>query len=1288
MENKESRRNPNPREGANIVSVTLFKWLFGTYYTGYKRELEISDLYAPLKDHSSHNLGNQLSCLWQEECDRCQKTKKKYAPSLSKTLVRCFSCDIISFGVCLGILELIIRIAQPIILAYLLRYFSGQHDMEKSEAFIWGSGIVIELLLECLTYHPIMYAMMHIGMKIRVACCSLIYRKLLKISRSAPDSKTSVGQIINLLSNDVNRLDYSVLSSHYLWISPIQTAIIAYLLYKEVDMAASLGLFALLLFVPILLVYGKLVSYFITKLVCKTDERLKLTYEIIKGIKVIKMYAWEKPFALLINRSRKKEVKVVRNNLVTSEICWSFDLYVPRICIFLTILAYVFFGNDINAEKVYMVTAYYNIIRTTLYLMFPLAIKELSEALVSLKRLQIFLMSNETQNLLINKNYVKSQISNSDALSMKNVTVKWNSRSKFEALKQLNFRIKPKSLTAIIGQVGAGKTTIFHTILSEVPWATGQVEINGKISYASQEAWIFTSSIRQNILFGKPMNKDRYDKVIDVCQLRRDLQLLPCGDNTLASEKGANLSGGQCSRINLARAIYYEADIYLLDDPLSAVDTHVSKAIFEECIKTFLKDKTVVLITHQCHLLKHVDHIIYIENGKTYIEGTYSELLGSEIDLKKMMRFENESDEIPDNDERAATEDSVASKSTDFYQEENEELESRTLGKIKLQTYSKYLAAAGSILLVAFTLLICVACQLASTGSDYFITYWVNMEEKGANFTILEDDVFRGRSWYIYVYGSIVIFTVFITLIQSCIFFNMCMKISKNLHAWILKSIIHAKMSFFNSNPVGRIMNRFSKDMGIIDTRLPQTLMDVVTIGLKTISVIILVLIVNVWFILPVVFISITAYLLRKFYIKPCRSIKRLEGITRSPVFNHVSASIQGLTTIRALHAQNILTREFDNHQDLHSSAWFLFFSGSRAFGMYIEMLTAFFLAIVVYSLLAIHEISLAGDVGLIVTQILMLSGSLQWGIRQTTELENQMTSVERILEYADIPQEPVLDNNVESRPLDKWPKNGKIEFKNVDLIYDRQNNLALMNLNFIAEPDEMIGVVGRTGAGKSSIISAIFRLVDIKGEILIDDVPTDQIPLQDLRSRISIIPQEPVLFAGSLRNNLDPFEEHSDHVLWLALEDVELKQCLDSDLGLDMLVMEGGSNFSVGQRQLLCLARAIIRNHKILILDEATANVDPGTDELIQRAIRKKLKNCTVIVVAHRLNTVIDSDKILVMDAGQVKEFDHPYILLQKKDGIFSNMVKQTGAFMAKSLHDIAKSNYESKNNFITTRL
>ena len=463
------------------------------------------------------------------------------------------------------------------------------------------------------------------------------------------------------------------------------------------------------------------------------------------------------------------------------------------------------------------------------------------------------------------------------------------------------------------------------------------------------------------------------------------------------------------------------------------------------------------------------------------------------------------------------------------------------------------------------------------------------------------------------------------------------MRASMRLHDRMFRSISRATMRFFNTNTSGRVLNRFSKDMGAIDELLPIALIDCVQIGLALLGIIVVVGTANPWLMIPTLVIGIIFYYLRVIYLATSRSVKRLEGITRSPVFGHLNATLQGLATIRSFDAGEVLVSEFDHHQDLHSSAWYIFIASSRAFGFWLDIFCLIYIALVTLSFLVLGdsddpEGTPGGNVGLAITQSIGLTGMFQWGMRQSAELENQMTSVERVLEYSNVESEPPLESTPDKKPRDTWPEEGRVEFKNVYMRYSPLDPPVLKNLNFVVLPHEKVGIVGRTGAGKSSLISALFRLSDLEGEIEIDGVKTSEIGLHDLREKISIIPQEPFLFSGTLRSNLDPFDSYEDARLWEALEEVELKE-----MGLDAHINEGGSNLSVGQRQLVCLARAIIRNNPILVLDEATANVDPRTDGLIQKTIRRKFENRTVLTIAHRLNTVMDSDRILVMDAGSV---------------------------------------------------
>ncbi|KAG5868529.1 hypothetical protein JTB14_032276 [Gonioctena quinquepunctata] len=771
------------------------------------------------------------------------------------------------------------------------------------------------------------------------------------------------------------------------------------------------------------------------------------------------------------------------------------------------------------------------------------------------------------------------------------------------------------------------------------------------------------------------MDRLRYRTVIKKCALERDFSLLPYGDKTI-------------------RGPFTSKQTFIFDDPLSAVDTHVGKELFEQCITGYLSNKTVVLVTHQIQYLQRVDHILYLEDGIP-TTGTFRELQASGLDFTKMLG-EAASEEEKKEETEISRQMSIRSTVSVECEAPKEVEEQRGSGSIGSYVYKAYFSAGGNCCVIFVIFVLFFAAQLFASAADYYITYWVNLEQednaeinklnsskKQTNETISEstdtDFWHFSRETSIYIYSVIIVMLVIVTLLRSFAFFAMCMRASTNLHDNMFMSMTRATMRFFNTNSAGRILNRFSKDMGAIDELLPAALIDCLQIGLSLLGIIIVVAVVSPWLMIPTFLIGIVFYLLRIFYLRTSRNIKRLEGTTRSPVFSHLNASLLGLTTIRAFGAEEILIQEFDNHQDLHSSAWFSFISTSRAFGYWLDLVCIVYITLVTFSFLLIGTEKFGGNVGLAITQAIGLTGMFQWGMRQSTELENQMTSVERVIEYSSIEHEAELESAPGKKPRESWPEEGKLEFKHVFLKYFPQDPFVLKDLNFVIQPREKVGIVGRTGAGKSSLINAIFQLTDTVGEIVIDGINISFIGLHDLRSKISIIPQEPVLFSGTMRKNLDPFDEYSDEVLWRALEDVELKEAVeDLTSGLNSKMSEGGSNFSVGQRQLVCLARAILRNNKVLVLDEATANVDPQTDSLIQKTIRKNFVDCTVLTIAHRLNTVMDSDKVMVMDAGMMRELDHPYLLLENHDSIFYSMVQQTGRVMAETLYNIAKHSYE----------
>nr|CAI5818825.1 unnamed protein product [Callosobruchus analis] len=465
--------------------------------------------------------------------------------------------------------------------------------------------------------------------------------------------------------------------------------------------------------------------------------------------------------------------------------------------------------------------------------------------------------------------------------------------------------------------------------------------------------------------------------------------------------------------------------------------------------------------------------------------------------------------------------------------------------------------------------------------------------------------------------------------------------------------------------------------MGGLDELLPKAALDAIQVFLVMSGILVMVFIVTPLMLIPAAILGLIFYWFRSVYISSAQDIKRLEGVTRAPVFSHISSSLYGISTIRASNAEEMVKKEFDGLQDRHTSTWFLFLTSSEAFGFYLDVISTVFLSLVTFQFLILEDDTLSGNVGLVISQSLILTGMLQYGVRQTAEVASNMVSVERVLQYTKLEKEGPFETLPANKPPLGWPSQGHVMFEKVYLRYAPELDPVLKNLTIEVKPGEKVGIVGRTGAGKSTLISSLFRLAPIEGAIIIDGVDTSKIGLADLRSNISIIPQEPVLFSASVRYNLDPFGKHGDDVLWKALEDVELKIAIDD---LNHQVSEGGSNFSAGQRQLLCLARAIVRNNKILVMDEATANVDTQTDALIQRTIRRNFKDCTVLTIAHRLNTIMDSDKVVVMDAGECVEFGHPHELLQNSNSFFAKMVAETGSNMETHLRNVAKEDYEKK--------
>ncbi|XP_045152303.1 ATP-binding cassette sub-family C member 4 isoform X2 [Echinops telfairi] len=1262
MQTVYSEVKPNPLQDANLCSRVFFWWLNPLFKIGHKRRLEEDDMYSLLPEDRSKYLGEELQGYWDKEVLRAEKEAR--VPSLTKAIIKCYWKSYLLLGI-FTLIEEGSKVIQPIFLGKIIDYFE-HYDPTNSAAlhtaYMYATVLTVCTLILAILHHLYFYHVQCAGMRLRVAMCHMIYQKALHLSNSAM-GKTTTGQIVNLLSNDVNKFDQVTIFLHFLWAGPLQAIAVTALLWMEIGISCLAGMAVIIVLLPLQSCIGKLFSSLRSKTATFTDIRIRTMNEVITGIRIIKMYAWEKSFADLITSLRRKEIsKVLRSSYLRGMNLASFFV-ASKIIVFVTFTTYVLLGHVITASRVFVAVTLYGAVRLTVTLFFPAAIEKVSEAIVSIRRIK----ASETPTL-----------------------------------QELSFTVRPRELLAVVGPVGAGKSSLLSAVLGELPPRQGFINVQGRIAYVSQQPWVFSGTVRSNILFGKKYEKERYDKVIKACALKKDLQLLEDGDLTVIGDRGATLSGGQKARVNLARAVYQDADIYLLDDPLSAVDAEVSRHLFELCICQTLHEKITILVTHQLQYLKAASQILILKDGATMQKGTYTEFLSSGVDFGSLLKKDHEEPEqnpvpgTPTLRNRTFSESSIWSQQSsrpslkegaqEGHTSETMQValteESRSEGKVGLKAYKNYFAAGAHWLTIIFLILLNVAALVFYVLQDWWLSHWAN-EQSALNATVNgEGNVTEtlDLNWYLGVYAGLTVATVLFGIARSLLVFYILVHSSQTLHNKMFESILKAPVLFFDRNPIGRILNRFSKDIGHMDDLLPLTVLDFIQTFLQVVGVVAVAVAVIPWVAVPLVPLAIIFFILRRYFLETSRDVKRLESTTRSPVFSHLSSSLQGLWTIRAYKAEERFQELFDAHQDLHSEAWFLFLTTSRWFAVRLDAICGIFVIVIAFGSLLLARTLDAGQVGLALSYALTLMGMFQWCVRQSAEVENMMISVERVIEYTNLEKEAPWE--YQKRPPPAWPHEGTIVFDNVNFTYSLDGPLVLKHLTALIKSKEKVGIVGRTGAGKSSLISALFRLSEPEGKIWIDKILTTEIGLHDLRKKMSIIPQEPVLFTGTMRKNLDPFNEYTDEELWNALKEVQLKEAIEDLPGkMDTELAESGSNFSVGQRQLVCLARALLRKNRILIIDEATANVDPRTDELIQKTIREKFAQCTVLTIAHRLNTIIDSDKIMVLDSGRLKEYDEPYVLLQNKESLFYKMVQQLGKAEAAALTETAKQVYFRKN-------
>ncbi|KAL2922183.1 ABC transporter C family member 10 [Bienertia sinuspersici] len=919
----------------------------------------------------------------------------------------------------------------------------------------------------------------------------------------------------------------------------------------------------------------------------------------------------------------------------------------------------------------------------------PDVISVVIQARVAFTRVAKFLEAPELDSETFKKKIsLGSSKSAEHAILMKSASLSWEMNPSKPTVRNINLDVRPGEKVAICGEVGSGKSTLLAAVLGEIPYVEGTVEVYGRIAYVSQTAWIQTGTIRENILFGSSMDELRYQDTLRRCSLVKDLELLPYSDMTEIGERGVNLSGGQKQRIQLARALYQDADIYLLDDPFSAVDAHTASSLFNEYVMEALSLKTVLLVTHQVDFLPAFHCCLLMSDGEILQSGPYNELLASSQDFLDLVNAHNETAgterpaEVSESEKQGYSAKEIKKADTEKQPKASEgdqliKREERETGDIGLKPYFLYLKQNKGFLYLGIAAL----CHLIFVTGQVLQNTWMASSV---------DDPEVSTSKLILVYLIIGASSTFFLLLRSLIAVTLGMKASTSLFSQLLTSLFHAPMSFYDSTPLGRILNRVSSDLSIVDLDVPFSLLFSVAVTMNAYASL-GVLAVITWQVLfvsiPVIYIIIQ---LQKYYLATAKELIRLNGTTKSLVANHLAESISGAMTIRAFGEEERFFAKSLNVIDTNASPYFHNFAANEWLIQRLEFLCATVLAAAALSMVLLPEGTFSsGFIGMALSYGLSLNMSMVFAIQNQCTLANYIICVERLDQYMHIPSEaPEIIEDC--RPAESWPSVGKVEIHNLQIRYRANSPLVLKGISCTFEGGDKIGIVGRTGSGKTTLIGALFRLVEpVGGKIIVDGVNIGSIGLHDLRSRVGIIPQDPTLFNGTVRFNLDPLCQHNDEQLWEVLGKCQLKEAVqDKEQGLDSLgkylvlnlikililgecfsddrqnnwvsVVEDGSNWSMGQRQLFCLGRAILRRSRVLVLDEATASIDNATDTILQRTIRTEFADCTVITVAHRIPTVMDCTKVLAISDGKLVEFDHPMELMKIESSLFGQLVKE----------------------------
>ncbi|TYG74910.1 hypothetical protein ES288_D04G221500v1 [Gossypium darwinii] len=1239
---------------ASIWSQLTFQWLNPLFEKGRIEKLELHHIPSVPESETADN-----ASLLLEESIRKQKTKSTSLPkAITGTVWKSLAINAVFAG-----LNTIASYIGPFLISNFVNFLTQKDDSSSYHyglvlAFIFFFSKTVESLTQRLWY----FGAHRIGIRVRAALTVLIYKKSLSTKFVGPSN----GKVINLINVDAERIGDFCWYIHGVWLLPIQVFLALVILYWNLGAAPSVAaVFATILVMVSNTPLANRQERLHSKIMEAKDSRIKVTSETLKSMRVLKLHSWEPTFLNKLLQLRETERNWLKKYLYTCSAVAFLFWASPTLVSVITFGVCILLETPLTSGTVLSALATFRILQEPIYNL-PELISMIAQTKVSFDRIQEFLGEEDQRKFITSSGPKESGV----AVEIKAGEYAWDSSS--QSLKNPTIKITEKMKImkgykiAICGSVGSGKSSLLCSILGEIPRISGAViKVYGKKAYVPQRPWVQTGTIRENILFGKDMDDAFYERVLEACALNQDIEMWDNKDMSVVGERGMNLSGGQKQRIQLARAVYSDSDIYILDDPFSAVDAHTGTHLFKKCLKGLLSEKTVIYATHQLEFLDAADLVLVMKDGLIVQSGKYEELIAdSDGELVRQMNAHRKSlDQMnppQDNDSLIAKPcqisqiEVIEEKYGDpicfgklFERSQEEETET---GRVKWSVYSTFVTAAYKGALVPVVLLCQVLFQGLQIGSNYWIAWATEENHKVSREQLIGTFVMLSGGSSIFILGRAVLLA------------TIAIETAQRLFLGMITSVFRAPISFFDSTPSSRILNRSSTDQSTLDTDIPYRLAGLAFALIQLFSIIILMS--HVAWQIFLLFIAILgiSFWYQTYYITTARELARMVGSRKAPILHHFSESITGAGTIRCFNQEDRFIEKNLSLIDDYSRVAFHNSGTMEWLCVRINFLFNFVFFLVLIILVSLPRSTIDPSLaGLAATYGLNLNVLQAWVIWNLCNVENKMISVERVLQFTNIASEAPLVIE-DRRPKPEWPTEGTIELENLQVQYKPTLPVVLKGITCTFPGEMKIGVVGRTGSGKSTLIQALFRVVEPSGgRIIIDGVDISTIGLQDLRSRLGIIPQDPTLFQGTIRTNLDPLQQHSDQEIWEVLDKCRLADIVRQDQRLlDAPVAEDGENWSVGQRQLVCLARVLLKKRRILVLDEATASIDTATDNVIQETIREETSKCTVITVAHRIPTVIDNDLVLVLDKGKIVEYDKPGNLLEDSCSSFSKLVAE----------------------------